>query len=156
MAHPIENIMRTTMESIQDMMDVNVVVGEPIETAAGTIVPLSRVSVGFVAGGGEYTPMQGGGQNGGNQGGKNGGQASAGASEGEKPFAGGAGAGVSLQPVGFLVVTPNCVRVMPSSYNTALDRVIEHIPDWLDKLRDVVGDVCEGKEHKCCNAGEGI
>ena len=53
--HPIEGIMTTTLESIRDMIDVNTVVGEPIATSDGsTVIPISRVSFGFVAGGGEY------------------------------------------------------------------------------------------------------
>ena len=53
--HPIENIMAATLENIRDMVDVNTVIGEPIPTSEGsTIIPLSRVSFGFVAGGGEY------------------------------------------------------------------------------------------------------
>ena len=56
MAHPIETIMRTTMENLKDMIDVDTVVGSPVSTGDGlTIVPVSRVSFGFVAGGGEYT-----------------------------------------------------------------------------------------------------
>ena len=53
--HPIENLMTTTMENIRDMVDVNTVVGDAIATADGsTVIPISRVAFGFVAGGGEY------------------------------------------------------------------------------------------------------
>ncbi len=83
--HPIENIMSTTLENIRDMIDVNTVVGEPIAAADGsTVIPISRVSFGFVAGGGEYgkaavRPEEG---------------------RGEHPFAGGTGAGVTcFQPL---------------------------------------------------------
>ena len=59
--HPIENIMTTTMDSIRDMVDVNTVIGEPITTADGsTVIPVSKVSFGFVAGGGEYDAANGG------------------------------------------------------------------------------------------------
>ena len=83
--HPIENIMTTTMENIRDMVDVNTVVGEAIATSDGsTVIPVSRVAFGFVAGGGEYKCAK---------------QAA------EAPsFAGGTGAGVSVQPVGFIVI----------------------------------------------------
>ena len=54
--HPIESLMGTTMENIRDMVDVNTVVGDPVQTADGvTVIPISRVSFGFVAGGGEYS-----------------------------------------------------------------------------------------------------
>jgi len=73
--HPIESLMGTSMESIREMVDVNTVVGDAVQTQDGsTIIPISKVSFGFVAGGGEYGP---------------------GSQEG-KPFAGGAGAGVSV------------------------------------------------------------
>lgn len=77
--HPIESLMGTSMESIREMVDVNTVVGDPVQTQDGsTIIPISKVSFGFVAGGGEYTcgAMRQ--------------QAE------EMPFAGGAGAGVSV------------------------------------------------------------
>ena len=55
MAHPIENIMGTTMENLKEMIDVSTVVGAPVSAGEGvTVIPVSRVSVGFVAGGGEY------------------------------------------------------------------------------------------------------
>ena len=91
MAHPIETIMRTTMENLKDMIDVDTVVGSPVSTGDGlTIVPVSRVSFGFVAGGGEYTvggtpvPLE--------------------VTDDPLPFAGGTGAGVSVNPVAFLIV----------------------------------------------------
>lgn len=98
--HPIDNMMQTTMESIRGMVDVNTVVGAPVMDQKGTtIIPISKVSFGFVAGGGEY------------------------AIEDNKqkpvptdifPFAGGTGAGVSVQPVGFLVVTDKQVKMLPA------------------------------------------
>ena len=83
--HPIENIMAATLENIRDMVDVNTVIGEPIPTSEGsTIIPLSRVSFGFVAGGGEYAQK-------------------AQPSAPTLPFAGGTGAGVTVQDVNQLV-----------------------------------------------------
>lgn len=99
--HPIENIMSSTMENIRGMVDVNTVIGEAIVTQDGsTVIPFSRVSFGFVAGGGEYRcapqpkPPEG--------------------ECGRLPFAGGTGAGVTLQPVGFLVTSANSVRLLPA------------------------------------------
>ena len=55
--HPIQSMMKTTMESIKEMVDVNTIVGEPVETPDGTvIIPISRVTFGFAAGGGDCTP----------------------------------------------------------------------------------------------------
>ena len=116
--HPIESLMSTSMESIREMVDVNTVVGEPVATQDGsTIIPVSRVSFGFVAGGGEYagTSVQ---------------MAGAGL-----PFAGGAGAGVSVHPVGFLVCSPSGVRLLSASCASPVERIVEMIPQALEGLR---------------------
>lgn len=122
--HPIDNMMQTTMESIRGMVDVNTVVGSPVAGAHGTtIIPISKVSVGFVAGGGEY------------------------AVEDAKnhpiptdvfPFAGGTGAGVSVQPVGFLVVGEDTVKVLPAQTSGAMERLVELMPQLLENLNQNV------------------
>jgi len=81
-SHPIEGLMKTAMQSIKEMVDVNTVVGDAVETNDGTvIIPVSQVVCGFAAGGGDYELANGSGK--------------------ELPFAGGSGAGVSVKPVGF-------------------------------------------------------
>ena len=116
--HPIHGLMDTAMESIRDMVDVNTVLGDAIVAQDGsTVVPVSKVSFGFVAGGGEYSSDKA------NQG---------------YPFAGGAGAGVTIQPVGFLVCGDNHVRMLPAQTKCATDRVIELIPDLLEELKSVL------------------
>ena len=145
--HTIESIMNATMENIRDMVDVNTVIGEPVTANDGTtVIPISRVSFGFVAGGGEYEmsgkkPAQnGGGQNGQSaQNGQNG-QGGQAAKNQEMPFAGGAGAGVSVSPVGFLVVSSEQVRLLPVQPYAPLDRIIELAPQmvgdfkrWMEK-----------------------
>ena len=100
--HPIESLMKTTMESLKSMVDVNTVVGEPVETKDGTvIVPVSRVSFGFVAGGGDDAAFGGGGSD--EAEGQEGDFDSSG-SQGSLPFTGGSGVGMSVSPVGFLIV----------------------------------------------------
>ena len=120
MQHPIDNMMQTTMENIRSMVDVNTVVGSPVLGNKGTtIIPISKVSFGFIAGGGEY------------------------AAEDSKnraiptealPFAGGTGAGVSVQPVGFLVVGDGTVKMLPAQTNGAMERVVELLPQLLEDL----------------------
>ena len=118
--HPIENIMSTTLENIRDMIDVNTVIGEAITAADGsTVIPISRVSFGFVAGGGEY--------------GKGAGRAEEG--RGEHPFAGGTGAGVTVQPLGFLVTSGDSTRMLPAQCFQPLDRVLELIPQMVSDIR---------------------
>lgn len=111
--------MKTAMESLKGMVDVNTVVGDPVETQTGeVIVPISRVAFGFATGGGEFAARNGADQ-----------------TDGDFPFAGGSGAGVSVQPVGFLVVGQGSVRMLPVEGGQPLDRLIEMAPMIIDKLR---------------------
>jgi sporulation protein YtfJ len=135
--HAIESIMTTTMESIRDMVDVNTVVGEPITASDGTtVIPISRVSFGFVAGGGEYDIP--GKKPAGGQGANGQGAAAQGASE-PMPFAGGAGAGVSVTPVGFLAVNGEQVRLLPAQPYAPLDRIIELAPQLVQDVKRWMG-----------------
>jgi sporulation protein YtfJ len=123
--HPIEGLMRTAMESIKDMIDVNTVVGQPVEVQDGVIIPVSRVSFGFAAGGGEYdtgapSPMSGDGRT------------------PELPFGGGSGAGVSVQPVGFLVVKGDDIRLLPVDANVILDRLVDAAPGLVQEIGHLV------------------
>ncbi|MDD2574787.1 MAG: GerW family sporulation protein [Bacillota bacterium] len=123
--HPIQALMKTTMESIKQMVDVNTIVGDAVETVEGTvIIPISRVAFGFASGGGEYQM-----QDGGNKGGQGG---------GEMPFAGGAGAGVSVQPVAFMVVGKEHIKLMPANSSGMIERIIEMSPQIIDELQGVV------------------
>lgn len=121
MEHPIDNMMHTTMESIRDMVDVNTVVGSPVLAGGGaTIIPISRVSFGFIAGGGEYSCDD-----------KRRSEATD-----KFPFAGGSGAGVSVQPVGFLVVSENGVKMLPAQFGGAAERIVELLPQLLEELKN--------------------
>jgi sporulation protein YtfJ len=112
--------MKTAMESIKGMIDVNTVVGDAVETADGSvIVPVSRVTFGFAAGGGEYGANADGGNGGG------------------FPFGGGSGAGVSVQPMGFLVVAQNSIKMLPVEGGQPIERLIDMAPQLLDKLKGV-------------------
>lgn len=123
--HPIQGLMKTAMESLKEMIDVNTVVGDPVEMAdGGIVIPISRVSVGFAAGGGEYET----------------GRTAIGRerdASGHLPFGGGSGAGVSVQPVGFLVVGQDQVRLLPVDQNSALDRLLDLAPQVLDEVRSL-------------------
>ena len=119
MSHPIGSLMQTTLENIKDMVDVNTVIGEPIPTVNGpTIIPVSKVSFGFLAGGGEYDANK--------------------LPDAETPFAGGSGAGVSVQPVGFLVVGPDGVKVLPAQHLTAWERAVNCAPQLLEDLKALI------------------
>ena len=134
MQHPIDTMMQTTMENIRGMVDVNTVIGSPVTGTKGTtIIPISKVSFGFIAGGGEYAAEDG----------KN----RVPAPEGF-PFAGGTGAGVSVQPVGFLVVNDGGVKVLPAQTSGAMERVVEMLPQLLDEFGQNGGKQGKNKPKK--------
>ena len=121
--HPIEALMKTAMESIKEMVDVNTVVGDPVETPDGTvIIPISRVTCGFAAGGSEFEAGNG-------EGGSSGTKA--------LPFGGGSGAGVSVHPMGFLVVGNNQVRLLPVDGNQVMDRLIDLAPQVVNQFQSM-------------------
>lgn len=131
-SHPIEGLMKTAMESIKEMVDVNTVVGDAVEATNGTvIIPVSKVACGFAAGGGEFETA-GGGNNQENQG---------------LPFGGGSGGGVSVQPVGFLVVTKEEVRFLAVDGNPVVDRLIDLAPNLVNQLQNLINK--KGKADKC-------
>jgi len=120
-SHPIEGLMKTAMQSIKEMVDVNTVVGDAVETNDGSvIIPISQVACGFAAGGGEYETMNSSGQ-----------------SE-ELPFAGGSGAGVSVKPIGFLVVRMNDVRLISVAGNPLAERVVDLAPQIIDRIEGLM------------------
>jgi len=124
--HPIEGLMKTAMESIREMVDVNTVVGDPVEAPDGTvIIPVSRVACGFVAGGGNF---------------ESGRDAKQSEGDAQGPaFGGGSGAGVSVKPIGFLVVGNGQVRMLPVDGNMLADRLIDMAPHLLSQIQSMLG-----------------
>ena len=107
----IPNMLESTIQKIREMVDVNSVIGEPISTPDGvTIIPVSKVSVGFGGGGSDFTKKT---------------------TAGDNPFG-----GVKVTPICFLIVKDGNVRMMPVAEpaNTTADRIVEMVPDTLDKL----------------------
>jgi sporulation protein YtfJ len=127
--HPIQSLMKTSMESIKDMVDVNTIIGDAVETPDGTvIIPISRVAFGFAAGGGNYEPEETTAQ-----------------AQASPSFGGGSGAGVSVKPVGFLVCSPaSGIRFIPVEGNALYDRIIDLIP----RIAEQIGDVWDKKGGK--------
>ena len=115
MSQKLPNMLETTIQKIREMVDVNTVVGTPITTPDGvTIIPVSKVSVGFGGGGSDFSNKN----------------------TGENPFGGGVGGGVKVVPVCFLVVSGGNVRMIsiPEPANSTTERIVEMMPDTLDKL----------------------
>ena len=115
MSNKLPNMLENTIQKIREMVDVNSVIGEPITTPDGvTIIPVSKVSVGFGGGGTDFANNKGG----------------------ENPFGGGVVGGVNVTPICFLIVSQGNVRMMPvaAPANTTADRIVEMVPDTIDKL----------------------
>lgn len=128
--HPIEGLMRTAMESIKQMVDVNTIVGEAVETPDGSVViPITKVLCGFAAGGGDFTTDEEQKNDKANSNSKNNGKE-------VHPFGGGSGAGVSVQPVGFLVVGNGDVRLMSVDGGTAVEKLIDLTPRVLSQIQE--------------------
>jgi sporulation protein YtfJ len=124
----IPEIIRSSMENIRSMVDANTVIGDPIVAAGNvTIIPVSKVTIGFAGGGSDFVS-----KNLNNQ---------------ENPFGGGAGAGVKVAPIAFLVVKEGNVRMLPiaAPANTTTDSLVEMIPDTLDKVVSFIDSKMEKK-----------
>ena len=114
MSNSVPNMMEGMLPKIREMIDANTVMGTPVTTPDGTtIIPISKVSIGFGGGGSDFATNKGG-----------------------NPFGGGAGGGVKVTPVAFIVVSEGNVRMLPvaQAANTTADRLVEMIPDTLDKV----------------------
>ena len=124
--HPIEGLMLTAMNSISEMVDVNTIIGKPIETMNNImIIPISKVGFGFAAGGSEFKPEA---IEEYNRKDKNNEEI-----QYKLPFGGGSGAGVSISPVAFLVVKDDNVKLISVNHSSAVDKLIEFVPDLLEK-----------------------
>ena len=139
--HPIEGLMNTAMNSIKEMVDVNTIIGEPIETSNNIIIiPISKVGFGFAAGGSEfkgetineYTKKD-----------------KDEAIQYKLPFGGGSGAGVSISPVAFLVVQGNSVKLLPVNHSSAVDKLLDYVPDLVEKTNNLINkEMANRKEEK--------
>lgn len=126
-AHPINDLMTNVMGNLKQMVDVNTIVGNPVETPDGTtIIPVSKVGFGFAAGGSDFS----------------------GRTElSDSHFAGGSGAGVSISPIGFLVVNKDQIRMIPvDSPNAAVDKLVDYIPTAINKINNFIEKRKEKKD----------
>ena len=130
MSQNLPNMLDKTMSKIREMVNVNTVVGDPIVTQDGvTIIPVSTVSVGFGGGGSDFVSKNG-------------------SANGENPFGGGAGGGVKVKPVAFLIIKDGSVRMLPvaTAPNTTADRIVEMVPDTLEKIVSFIDDHIKKKD----------
>ena len=122
--HGVNGLMAETMEKIRSMVDVNTIIGDPIVTHDGTtLIPISKVTFGFGSGGSDFKPRN---------------------SSDSAPlcFGGGGGAGVSISPVAFLIVSEGNARILPLNMpaDNSTDRLIEMIPDTVNGIQNFVSN----------------
>ena len=130
--HPINDLLSTTMEKIRTMVDANTIIGQPIQAEGVTLIPVSKLSFGFASGGSDFTTKN------------------------QKPaapntFGGGSGASAKLEPVAFLIVKGENVRLLPVTPppGTTVDRVIEMVPEVMDKVTGFIEKQQEKKAAAC-------
>ncbi|MFO7173825.1 MAG: GerW family sporulation protein [Bacillota bacterium] len=128
--HPIHGLMREALHSLKELVEVNTVIGDPVELPDGeVIIPVSRVSLGFAAGGSEFGQAA--------DRGRRSSMEEYAMDEGVGsgfPFGGGSGAGISVQPVGFLVVARDGVRMLSVDGSRGMERILDIAPRLLERL----------------------
>ena len=136
--HPIEKILNTSMNSIKDMIDVNTIVGDAIQASNNTIIiPISKVSFGFASGGSEFK-----------------GETIDEYNKKDKdeqiqyrlPFGGGSGAGVSINPIAFLIVQADVVKLLPVDHSTPMDKILDYMPDLIEKANNIMNKCIQNKK----------
>ena len=122
MSHPVSDLMSNTMEKIREMMDANTIVGKPIEIGGVTVVPVCKISIGYASGGTDFAQK--------NQ-----------KTNKDNSFGGGAGMGVNVTPISFLVINEGNVRIIAAEQpaSNTVDKVIELVPNVVDKVSTMVG-----------------
>ena len=110
----VENIIGRLTDKLKGLIDTKMIVGEKIEVGDVVVLPVSKLSVGFVSGGGEYDKK----------------------TETEKnvPFAGGSGAGYSVSPVGFVVIQGTSVKMLKIAPNELTTKIVEVLPEVVEAI----------------------
>ena len=115
--HPINEMMDTTISQIRQMADTDTIVGDPVYDKDGiTIIPISKVSYGFASGGSDFPSKTN-----------------------KELFGGGGGAGITITPIAFLVITSEGVKLMQiNSAESTADKALYLIPEMVDKISSAV------------------
>jgi sporulation protein YtfJ len=135
--HPIQGLMKTAMESLKQMIDVNTIIGDPVETPDGSVIlTVSKVGFGFAAGGSEFSVESGGGK-GGDE------------SSSKLPFGGGSGGGVSITPIAFLIVNASGVKMLHLDESTHLyEKILEVAPQAVEKIQQMFKKNNNGQQNQ--------
>ena len=132
MAHPIEGILGVSMENIHQMVDVNTIIGDPIVSGETTIIPISKVSFGFASGGSDL-PTQA-----------------------AEKFAGGAGAGVTVKPVAFIVIKADGdVKLLElGGKSSPVEGILDSLPSLFEKIKSAAANKKAAKAEKADEKAE--
>ena len=145
--HPIQGLMTTAMENLKEMIDVNTIIGDPVETPDGSVIlTVSKVGFGFAAGGSEFIIDGHNSSNGGNK---------EGSEKSKMPFGGGSGGGVSITPIAFLIVNSHGVKMVHLDENTHLyERILDLAPQAVDKIQQMFSNKDQGNNNQGNNNQE--
>lgn len=134
--HPIQGLMTTAMESLKEMIDVNTIIGDPVETPDGSVIlTVSKVGFGFAAGGSEFKLQQTESQN-------------------SYPFGGGSGGGVSITPIAFLIVNSQGVKMLHLDESTHLyEKILELAPQAVEKVQQMFSQKDQSKQGNASQSG---
>ncbi|HLR08410.1 MAG TPA: GerW family sporulation protein [Bacillota bacterium] len=124
--HPIQGLMTTAMENLKDMIEVNTIIGDPVESPDGSvIIPVSKVGFGFAAGGSEFQSST----------------SQDPSSNTSLPFGGGSGGGVSITPIAFLVVGPHDTKIIHLDQQTHIyEKILDLAPQAVEKIQEILND----------------
>ena len=132
--HPIQGLMTTAMENLKGMIEVNTIIGDPVESPDGSvIIPVSKLGFGFAAGGSEFNSSSGG----------------QGDSEATLPFGGGSGGGVSITPVAFLIVSEQGIKMVHLDQQTHIyEKMLDFAPQAVEKVQQILKESSQNKQSK--------
>ncbi|CDQ39309.1 MULTISPECIES: GerW family sporulation protein [Virgibacillus] len=125
--HPIQGLMTTAMENLKDMVEVNTIIGDPVQSPDGSvIIPVSKVGFGFAAGGSEFNSSSNQSQD---------------DSEATLPFGGGSGGGVSITPVAFLIVSEKGIKMVHLDHHAHIyEKMLDFAPQVVEKVQQIIKD----------------
>ncbi|QHS23022.1 sporulation protein YtfJ [Virgibacillus sp. MSP4-1] len=161
--HPIQGLMTTAMENLKEMVDVNTIIGDPIQTPDGktVILPVSKVGFGFAAGGSEFNAQSSSQSDSDDESDSE--SSSGGSNSGSLPFGGGSGGGVSITPIAFVIVNENGAQMVHLDQQTHLyERILDLAPQAVDKIQSLLksqlgssdGDKKQGDKNKQQNSNQ--
>lgn len=139
--HPIQGLMTTAMESLQSLVEVNTIVGDPVETKDGSvIIPVSKVGFGFAAGGSEFNSKE----------------SSSNDSEATLPFGGGSGGGVSITPIAFLIMREDHIKMIHMDQQAHLyEKLLDYTPQVIEKVEQMIKEMGTKKDNGNSKKKEG-